>query len=195
MTLKVTHSLIREVAQLVDLERLQLVIPRCATIEVGQLVKLRSLLPMQQILRNTHLIIHHRTIEPTPDRRCPIPPGPSLPRGRGWNTRGAPGNRRYLKSFQNMDPTLRCRPDSVHGMPVARETLRFAFVIPTARFQLKPPLFIASPLQCRHGGPSEPYREVGARLAECHGSLGLGHHPGRANVGWRGTLPAVRMSA
>jgi hypothetical protein len=52
-----------------------------------------------------------------------------------------------LKSFQNIEPALRCRPDLVHGMPVARETLRFAFVIPTARFQLKPPLFIASPVR------------------------------------------------
>jgi hypothetical protein len=50
---------------------------------------------------------------------------------------------RYLKSFQNIDPTLRCRPDFVHGMPVARETRRFAFVIPVTRFQLKPPLVIA----------------------------------------------------
>jgi hypothetical protein len=33
-------------------------------------------------------------------------------------------------------------------MPVARETLRLAFVIPTARLQLKPPLFIIS-LPCR----------------------------------------------
>lgn len=51
----------------------------------------------------------------------------------------------YLKSFQNIAPTLRCRPDFVHGIPVARETLRFAFVIPSARFQLKPPLFIVVP--------------------------------------------------
>ena len=48
----------------------------------------------------------------------------------------------YLNSFQNIAPTLRWRPDFDHGIPVARDTLRFAFVIPTARFQLKPPLFI-----------------------------------------------------
>jgi hypothetical protein len=47
-----------------------------------------------------------------------------------------------LKSFQNMAPTFRWRPDFDHGIPVARDTLRFAFVIPTARFQLKPPVFI-----------------------------------------------------
>src|SRR5207253_1049010 len=58
----------------------------------------------------------------------------------------APPRPRYLKNLQNIDPTLRCRPDLVHGMPVARETRRLAFVIPSARFQLKPPLFIAAPL-------------------------------------------------
>ena len=52
-----------------------------------------------------------------------------------------------MNSFQNIEPTFRCRPDFVHGMPVARETLRLAFVIPTARLQLKPPLFIFS-LSC-----------------------------------------------
>ena len=51
----------------------------------------------------------------------------------------------YLKSFQNIAPTLRCRPDLVQGMPVARETRRLAPVIPTNRFQLKPPLFITAP--------------------------------------------------
>lgn len=50
---------------------------------------------------------------------------------------------RYLKIFQKAEPTFRCRPDFVHGIPVARDTLRFAFVIPRARFQLNPPLFIA----------------------------------------------------
>ena len=50
---------------------------------------------------------------------------------------------KLLKDFQNMAPTFRCRPDLVHGIPVARETLRFAFVIPSSRFQLNPPLFIA----------------------------------------------------
>lgn len=38
--------------------------------------------------------------------------------------------RRYLNSFQNIAPSLRCRPDFVHGIPVARETLRLAFVTP-----------------------------------------------------------------
>jgi hypothetical protein len=47
-----------------------------------------------------------------------------------------------LNSFQIKPPTLRCRPDFDQGIPVARETLRLAFVIPTARFQLNPPLFI-----------------------------------------------------
>jgi hypothetical protein len=51
-----------------------------------------------------------------------------------------------LKIFQNIEPTLRCRPDFVQGMPVARDTLRLALVTPTARFQLKPPLFIRFPL-------------------------------------------------
>ena len=94
-----------------------------------------------------------------------------------------------------MDPTLRCRPDFVHGMPVARETLRFAFVIPTARFQLKPPLFIASPLQWPHTGPTAPYREVGTRHAECHGSLAAWrHHDGdrRSAPRWRSSL-SVRV--
>ncbi|MDT7713634.1 MAG: hypothetical protein QOG46_2487 [Pseudonocardiales bacterium] len=54
--------------------------------------------------------------------------------------------RSYLKIFQNIEPTLRCRPDFVHGMPVARDTLRLPFVIPIARFQLKPPLFMCFPL-------------------------------------------------
>lgn len=52
----------------------------------------------------------------------------------------------YLKSFQTIEPTFRCLPDFVHGMPVARETLRLAFVTPMARFQLNPPLFKASAL-------------------------------------------------
>jgi hypothetical protein len=55
-----------------------------------------------------------------------------------------------LKIFQNMAPTLRCRPDRVHGIPVARDTLRFAFVIPVARFQLKPPLFMLAPFARRY---------------------------------------------
>lgn len=67
--------------------------------------------------------------------------------------REASGSRNYLKSFQNIEPTFRCRPDFVHGMPIARETLRFAFVIPTALFQLKPPLFIATPLLWHVSGP------------------------------------------
>ena len=45
----------------------------------------------------------------------------------------------YLNSFQNIAPTLRCRPDFVHGMPVARETLRFAAVMPSSRFHENPP--------------------------------------------------------
>src|SRR4051794_1886311 len=48
----------------------------------------------------------------------------------------------HLKSFQKMAPTLRCRPGLVQGIPVARETRRLALVMPTARLQLKPPLFI-----------------------------------------------------
>lgn len=32
-------------------------------------------------------------------------------------------------------PNLARRPERVRGMPVARETLRFAAVIPSARFQ------------------------------------------------------------
>jgi hypothetical protein len=48
-----------------------------------------------------------------------------------------------LKSFQIKAPTFRCRPDFDQGIPVARDTLRLAFVIPTARFQLNPPLFIS----------------------------------------------------
>lgn len=71
----------------------------------------------------------------------------------------APRARRcYLNSFQKTQPTLRCLPDLVHGIPVARETLRLAVVIPIARFQLKPPLFIASPFRRRtrhaHGNPT-----------------------------------------
>jgi len=54
-------------------------------------------------------------------------------------------DKRYLKSFQSIDPTLRCLPDFVHGTPVALDTLRFAVEIPSNRLQLKPPLFIASP--------------------------------------------------
>ena len=38
---------------------------------------------------------------------------------------------RYLNSFQNAAPTLRWRPDFVHGMPVARDTRRLAFVMPS----------------------------------------------------------------
>lgn len=118
----------------------------------------------------------------------------ALPRGRGWDTRGAPGSGRYLKSFQNMDPTLRCRPDFVHGMPVERETLRFAFVIPTARFQLKPPLFIASPLQWpktaraqRTAKSEQDTRSVTVRWVWATTQR-------RASVGWRSTLPALRTS-
>ena len=37
----------------------------------------------------------------------------------------------YLNSFQKTAPTLRWRPDFVHGMPVARDTRRFAFVMPS----------------------------------------------------------------
>jgi hypothetical protein len=31
-------------------------------------------------------------------------------------------------------PSLRCRPERVNGIPVAREILRFARVTPSARF-------------------------------------------------------------
>jgi len=44
-----------------------------------------------------------------------------------------------LKIFQNIAPTLRCRPDFVQGMPVARETRRFAVVMPSSRFHENPP--------------------------------------------------------
>jgi hypothetical protein len=78
-------------------------------------------------------------------------------------------SQRYLNAFQNIEPTLRCRPDFVQGTPVARETLRLAFVIPTARFQLKPPLFMSlalpelvlSPL---HSGASAPLRRLPVNL-------------------------------
>ena len=56
--------------------------------------------------------------------------------------RDQPDGPAYLNNFQNTAPTLRCRPDLVHGMPVARDTRRFAFVTPNWRFQLQPPLFI-----------------------------------------------------
>ena len=58
--------------------------------------------------------------------------------------------RSYLKILQNIEPTLRCRPDFVQGMPVARDTLRLALVIPTARFQLKP-LLSSNVLAVTHG--------------------------------------------
>ncbi len=48
----------------------------------------------------------------------------------------------YLNSFQNAAPAFLCRPDFVQGIPVARDTLRLAFVTPVARFQLNPPRFI-----------------------------------------------------
>ena len=43
---------------------------------------------------------------------------------------------------RDIAPTLRCRPDFVHGMPVARETRRFATVMPSSRFQENPPWFV-----------------------------------------------------
>jgi hypothetical protein len=49
---------------------------------------------------------------------------------------------RYLNNFQNIEPTLRWRPDFVDGMPVAGETRRLALVTPNCRFQLHPPLFM-----------------------------------------------------
>ena len=77
----------------------------------------------------------------------------SLPQW-GAQTRVRPGqlahqagkrlSRRYLNNFQNTAPTLRWRPDLVHGIPVARATRRFAFVMPSWRFQLHPPRFIAA---------------------------------------------------
>ena len=48
----------------------------------------------------------------------------------------------YLKSFQNIEPALRCRPDLGQGTPVARDTRRLAEVKPIWRFQLHPPRFI-----------------------------------------------------
>jgi len=54
-----------------------------------------------------------------------------------------------LNNLQNIEPTLRWRPDLVHGMPVARDTRRFAFVTPNWRFQLHPPRFTASIIACR----------------------------------------------
>jgi hypothetical protein len=47
-----------------------------------------------------------------------------------------------LKIFQNIAPTLRCRPDFVQGMPVARETFRFAAVMPSNRFHENPPRLV-----------------------------------------------------
>jgi hypothetical protein len=41
-------------------------------------------------------------------------------------------------------PIFLCRPDFVKGIPVLREIFCFAFVIPTALFHEKPPLFIES---------------------------------------------------
>jgi len=54
-----------------------------------------------------------------------------------------------LKSFQNIAPTLRWRPDLLQGMPVERETRRLAFVMPNCRFQLHPPLFTVTPFRRR----------------------------------------------
>jgi hypothetical protein len=52
---------------------------------------------------------------------------------------------RYLNSFQIAAPTLRCRPDRDHGIPVARDTLRLARVIPRNRLSENPPRFMLPP--------------------------------------------------
>ena len=46
-----------------------------------------------------------------------------------------------LYGGQNKLPILRCRPERVHGIPVARDTRRFTAVMPRNRFQLNPPRF------------------------------------------------------
>lgn len=49
--------------------------------------------------------------------------------------------------FVNSAPNFLCLPLLVKGIPVARETLCFALVIPNNLFQEKPPLFgIFTPL-------------------------------------------------
>ena len=70
----------------------------------------------------------------------------------------------YLKIFQKIAPTLRCRPDFVHGTPVARDTLRFAAVMPSSRFHENPPRFvtIGNRCRCRHG-PSRRYPDPSRR--------------------------------
>jgi hypothetical protein len=80
---------------------------------------------------------------------------------------------RYLKIFQNSAPTFRCRPDLVHGMPVARETRRFAWVTPNWRFQLHPPLFMSAIPSLRNLGgrldatqPSQPARCLQSGLTD-----------------------------
>ena len=40
---------------------------------------------------------------------------------------------------QHSPPTLRWRPERVHGMPVDRPILDFADEMPVSRFQEKPP--------------------------------------------------------
>lgn len=45
------------------------------------------------------------------------------------------------KKSSTMRPTFRSTPDFVVGMPVCRANWRFAFVMPSSVFQLKPPLF------------------------------------------------------
>ena len=58
----------------------------------------------------------------------------------------------YLKSFQNIEPTLRWRPDRVQGMPVARDTRRLAEVRPIWRLQLQPPRFIGFSSRAQRAG-------------------------------------------
>ena len=68
----------------------------------------------------------------------------------------------YLNNFQIAAPTLRCRPDLVQGMPVARDTRRLAFVTPNWRFQLQPPLFMTPPRY----SPAAPGRNRYPQAAE-----------------------------
>lgn len=84
----------------------------------------------------------------------------------GPRLRVGAGSRVYLKIFQNMPPSLRCRPDLVHGIPVARDNLRLAFVTPRNRFQLKPPLFTAR--LCLRNRPSAGSRSL-SRPCACQG--------------------------
>lgn len=55
------------------------------------------------------------------------------------------------KKSSTMRPTFRSTPDFVVGMPVCRANWRFAFVMPSNVFQLKPPLFTGQHLYQGYG--------------------------------------------